>query len=136
MKCPTLDVALNFILPCPSHRAKNAKPDASSIQSTTQYARLHDDTQQQRISPKISRGSLKTRPRHGRIPISRLQMSEAWSRIRAVSPIPTRSDNSTDSNHDHDSPDKRVRWGVVYTCEFDPRSARSRGPTDKSKRYY
>ncbi|EUC37226.1 hypothetical protein COCCADRAFT_33496 [Bipolaris zeicola 26-R-13] len=150
MKCPCLHHALDYMLHDRRHYAHHRREakHVSSTQLPTARDRLSTVADRHHGHSRTPRGELKTQPRHGRLPISRLEMSEAWMRIRAVTPIPaippqpasctdstystdsidstyptdsTGSTRCTSSHQDHDSRgEKKVRWGVVHTREFDP----------------
>lgn len=150
MKCPCLHHALDYMLHDRRHHAHHRRETkhASSTQLPTTHDRFSTVADRHHGYSRTPRGELKTQPRHGRLPISRLEMSEAWMRIRAVTPIPimpaqpasctdstcstdsidstyptdsTGSTRCTSSHQDQDSRgEKKVRWGVVHTREFEP----------------
>ncbi|CAE7189126.1 hypothetical protein P3342_009059 [Pyrenophora teres f. teres] len=93
-----------------------ASPKPSQTASPDQaHTRLHTPRRDDPLH-----GPFKTQLANAGLAISRVQMSEAWTRMRAVSCMPINPANLNTTQDRDKRRVKKVRWGVVQTREFEP----------------
>ncbi|EDU42432.1 hypothetical protein PtrSN002B_003473 [Pyrenophora tritici-repentis] len=76
-------------------------------------------------------GPVKAQVTNAGLAISRVQMSEAWTCMRAVSCMPIKPSNSNSEQDQGKRRVKKVRWGVVQTREFEPEAEADEATTSE-----
>jgi hypothetical protein len=131
---PTLSTKHSQTPPTKSRRESEAAPQNSNksnkspiVESDPQDSRETTSNKPFSQPSRHSRDSLqygearptKTNLRDPALDVSRVQMSEAWARIRAVSRIPETIVSTQRATDKRKKLAKKVRWGVVQTHQFE-----------------